>query len=80
MTNYFRDNPDLVFHLEHLDLEEEVAALEDGYAQAAEFDYAPRDYPDALDSYGRVLDSVGRIAAEFVAPRAARVESSGEPS
>ncbi len=58
MTNFFTENADLQFHLEHLDLEEVVALLEDDYQQAKEYAYAPADYQDAVDNYRKVLEMV----------------------
>jgi hypothetical protein len=77
MTNFFTDNPDLAFVLEHLDLARVVELREDGFAEARDFTYAPRDYEDALDGYRRTLEIVGDIAGEFVAPRAEEVDKQG---
>ncbi|MFB0516419.1 MAG: acyl-CoA dehydrogenase family protein [Candidatus Neomarinimicrobiota bacterium] len=77
MPNYFTDNPDLVFHFENLDIEEIVAIAEDNYRDAQSYNYAPTDYPDAIENYGKVLEIVGDIAANFVAPRAAEVDMEG---
>ena len=54
MPNFFTDNADLMFRFENLGIEEQVAILEDDYTQAAEFDYAPESYEDAIDNYRRV--------------------------
>ena len=59
MANFFTDNADLSFTLEHLDLAEAVDMIEAGYSYAKEFDSAPRDFKDALDNYRRVLAVVG---------------------
>ena len=77
MSNFYLDDPDLQHQLETLDLRRIVALREDGYEQAADFSYAPRDYEDALDSYRRTLEIVGDIAGEFVAPRAEDVDRAG---
>ncbi|GAB4279343.1 MAG: Acyl-CoA dehydrogenase C-terminal domain-containing protein [Candidatus Rifleibacteriota bacterium] len=77
MPNYFTDNKDLQFTLDNLELEEVVALREDNYKQAQEFDYAPENYADALDSYRRVLELVGEISGERIAPRARIVDEEG---
>ncbi|UCH11277.1 MAG: acyl-CoA dehydrogenase family protein [Fidelibacterota bacterium] len=77
MSNYFTDNADIVFHLEHLNLEEIVSLLEDDYKEAETYPFAPTDYSDALENYRKVLEIVGDIAANVVAPRAAEVDASG---
>ncbi|MDW7709351.1 MAG: acyl-CoA dehydrogenase family protein [Deferrisomatales bacterium] len=75
--NYYRDNPDLRFHLMHVDLRDAVRLRERGYAEAAEFAEAPESYEDALDSYDRVLDVVGELCGEQIAPRARDVDLHG---
>ncbi len=77
MSNFYTDDPDLQRQLETLDLRRIVALREDGYEQAGDFAYAPRDYEDALDSFRRTLEIVGDIAGEFVAPRAEDVDRAG---
>ena len=77
MSNYFTDNKDLQFTLDNLDLEEVVRHRENDYQQAKDFDYAPEDYADAKDSFKRVLELVGEIACERIAPRARIVDEEG---
>lgn len=77
MSNFFLDNRDLVFRLQHAALEQVVRLREDDYAQAREFPYAPRTFEDARDSFRRALEIAGDIAGEFVAPRAEDVDRVG---
>jgi alkylation response protein AidB-like acyl-CoA dehydrogenase len=77
MPNFFTDNADLMFRFENLHIEEQVAILEDDYAQAEQFDHAPESYEDAIDSYRRVLEMAGALTAELIAPRAAQVDIEG---
>jgi alkylation response protein AidB-like acyl-CoA dehydrogenase len=77
MPNFFTENADLMFRFEHLDLEEQVAILEDDYAQAEQFDYAPASYEDAIDNYRRVLEMAGALTGDLIAPRAAEVDVEG---
>ncbi len=77
MANYFQDNPDLSFRLDSMDLSEIVRFAEDDFAEAGTYPDAPRDLEDALDSYRRVLDLVGEISGEFVAPLAEAVDREG---
>jgi len=74
MANFFTGNGDILDFLDNADLRQVVLLQERGYTEAAEFDYAPSDYEDAMDSYRRVLEVVGGIAADFIAPRAADVD------
>ncbi|MEK7250739.1 MAG: acyl-CoA dehydrogenase, partial [Bacteroidota bacterium] len=73
MPNFFLDNPDILFHFNTLDLREVVALAEDNYAQAKEFHYAPVNYEDAMENYRKVLEVVGDLARNCIAPRAAGV-------
>lgn len=77
MSNFFTDNHDLALRLDHADLGRVVALREDGYAQAHECTYAPKDYDDARDSFRRVLHIAGEIAGDFVDPRAQDVDRAG---
>ena len=75
--NFFLDNPDLQFRLEQLDLREVVDRREHGYADAGRYPGAPRNYADATDSFRIVLEVLGEVCAERVAPRAAEADEEG---
>ena len=75
--NFYRDNPDLRFHLMHVDLRDIVRLRERDYAEAAEFPEAPESYEDSLDSYDRVLAMVGELCGDHIAPRARDVDLHG---
>jgi alkylation response protein AidB-like acyl-CoA dehydrogenase len=76
-ANFFLDNDDLRFRLEHLDLREVVDLKEHGYAHADAYPTAPRDYADAFDSYRIVLEVLGEVCGELVAPRAGEADTEG---
>ncbi|MHB8765359.1 MAG: acyl-CoA dehydrogenase family protein, partial [Deferrisomatales bacterium] len=75
--NFYLDNPDLRFHLAHVDLAEIVAGRERGYTEAGEFPEAPGSYEEAVATYDAVLGMVGEISAKRIAPRAAGVDREG---
>ena len=75
--NFFLDNPDLQLRLEHLDLREVLELKEKGYAESDVYPTAPRNYADAKDNYRIVLDVLGEICGERVAPRAAEADEEG---
>jgi hypothetical protein len=75
--NFFLDNPDLQFRLEHLDLREVLELKEKGYSESDIYPTAPRNYADAKDNYRIVLDVLGEICGERVAPRAAEADEEG---
>ncbi len=77
MENFYTDNKDLKFHLNHPLMEKIVALKERNYKEAAEFDYAPMDYEDAMDSYDKVLEIIGEISGEVIAPNAESVDHEG---
>ena len=75
--NFFYDNEDLQFRLDQLDLEEALQLKEKGYSEASVYPGAPRNYRDARDNYRIVLDVLGEICGERVAPRAAEADEEG---
>ena len=75
--NFFLDNPDLQFRIEHLDLREILDLKEMGYAEASLYPTAPRNYADAMDNYRMILEVLGGICATQVAPRAAEADEEG---
>ncbi|MFW5751425.1 MAG: acyl-CoA dehydrogenase family protein [Planctomycetota bacterium] len=77
MSNFYSDNPDIEFHLSSMDLHRIVDLYEDDFAEKDVFPYAPSDYEDCIDNYRRVLEIVGEIAGEFVAPRATEADREG---
>lgn len=77
MANSYTDIPELKFHL-HNDSMRHIAELkEQGYADAGKYDYAPVDFDDAMDSYEQVLEIVGDINANIIAPNAESVDAEG---
>jgi 3-(methylthio)propanoyl-CoA dehydrogenase len=77
MANFFSDNPDLQFHLSHPLMQKIVALKENNFEDKDKFDFAPKDYEDAMDSYSKVLETVGEIAGDIVAPNAGAVDHDG---
>ena len=55
MANFYTDNKDLQYHLSHPMMKRIIELKERNFADAADYDYAPQDTEDALDSYKRVL-------------------------
>lgn len=77
MENFFRDNEDILFHFEHLDLDRIVRLKEDDFKNPDNIPYAPHDLQDAKDSYEKILDMIGEICGENLAPQAADIDSEG---
>lgn len=76
MGNFFLDNEDTRFLFDHIDLRE-VAAAQEAYALNGDADYVPTDVDDAVDNYRRVLEIVGQVAADVIAPHAETVDREG---
>ncbi len=77
MENFFTDNEDIQFHMQHLGLDEIIKLKEDDFAEKDKFAHAPSDIEDAMDSYSRILGLIGEIAGEHMAPVAAEVDEEG---
>lgn len=54
-----------------------VELKERNYSDFGKYDYAPENFEDALDSYERVLDLAGDVAANIIAPNAEAVDAEG---
>ena len=75
--NYYIDNPSLKHHLHHPLMKRIVELKERGFADKENYDYAPQDFEDAMDNYEKVLEIVGEIAGEPIAPNAEGVDHEG---
>lgn len=77
MANFYLDNPSLKHHLHHPLMERIVELKERGFADKDKYDYAPQDFEDAMDSYEKVLEIVGEICGDIIAPNAESVDHEG---
>ena len=77
MANFYTDNKALQYHLRHPLMKQIVALRERDYTQCEKFDYAPLDFEDAMDSYERVLDIIGEVCGDIIAPNAKDVDLEG---
>ncbi len=79
MANYFTDNEDIRFLFDHIDLRELARLQEDDFTRDRDGDnsYAPDDVDDAVDNYRRVLEIIGQIAGDMIAPNAEQVDREG---
>jgi len=77
MANFYIDTPDLQFHLDHPLMKRIVALKERNFSDKDKFDYAPIDFEDAMDSYKQVLEVVGEICGDIIAPNAEGVDHDG---
>lgn len=77
MANFFLDNKDIQFHLDHPLMRKIVELKEQGFRDKATYEYAPVDFEDAIDSYRKVLEIVGDVAANTIAVNADSVDKEG---
>lgn len=77
MANFYTDTAELKFHLTHPLMQKIVSLKERQFTEQEIFDYAPVDFEDAMDSYDKVLEIVGDICGNVVAPNAESVDAEG---
>ena len=77
MANYYTDQPEIQFHLNHPLMKRIVDLKERNYADKDKFDEAPVNYQDAIENYKRVLDIAGDIAANIIEPNSEAVDQEG---
>lgn len=77
MPNFCTDNADIRFQLEHLAWGEVVRLKEGDFSESGKHPWAPSSYEDAVDGYRRVLELVGDVTANVIAPRAEAVDREG---
>ncbi len=77
MSNLYKDAPELKYHLNNPLMKRIIELKERNFADHASHDEAPIDVDDALDSYDKVLEIVGDLAANLIQPNASDVDAEG---
>lgn len=77
MPNFYADNDDIRFLFKHIDLGALAKLCEEDFKFASQFDFAPADADEAIRNYEMVLDSIGQLSGDFIAPRAESVDREG---
>ncbi len=77
MSNFYSDNKHIKFHLGHPLMKKIISMREMDFADKDNFEYAPRDFEDAIDSYEKVLEIVGEIAGDIISENAEAVDKEG---
>ena len=77
MANFYNDNPALKYQLSHPLMQKIVALKERDFAEKDQYDCAPADFADAIDNYDKVLEIIGEICADIIAPNAEGVDHDG---
>jgi alkylation response protein AidB-like acyl-CoA dehydrogenase len=78
VANFFLDNEDIQFLFDYMDIETLARIQEDDFEDLeSRPDYAPRSADETVDNYRRILEIVGQIAGDTIAPNAEDVDSQG---
>ncbi|PKL50881.1 MAG: acyl-CoA dehydrogenase [Planctomycetes bacterium HGW-Planctomycetes-1] len=77
MANFYKDNDDIQFLFRHMDMAGAANLIEEGFKFAKDFDYAPADAAEAIENYDLVLDSIGKLSGDFIAPRSEDIDRQG---
>lgn len=77
MANFYLDNPDILFYMKHLDLDEVIQLVEKDFQDKDKYDEAPRNSAEAKENYHLVLAALGEICAEQIAPLATEADEEG---
>lgn len=77
MANFYTDSPELKHYLNHPLMKRIVELRERDFAEKDLYPYAPHDHEDAIDNYDKVLDIIGEICGDIIAPNAEGVDHQG---
>ncbi len=77
MANFFTDNDDIRFLLKHINVAKIAELKEEGFKFAKDFDSAPADAEEAIQNYEMVLESLGELSGDFIAPRSEDIDRQG---
>jgi len=77
MGNFYRDNDDIQFLFQHINMRQLASMIEEDFRFAEEFDHAPAGADEAVQNYDMVLEALGELSADFIAPRAEDVDREG---
>jgi alkylation response protein AidB-like acyl-CoA dehydrogenase len=77
MANFYTDNDDIRFLFKHTEPGKIAEICEEGFRFAEQFDYAPANAAEAVENYQMVLNSLGQLSGDFIAPRAEDIDRQG---
>ena len=75
--NFYTDNENLSFYLHHPEMEQVTAAKEHNFAEAGKHPEAPANNEEAVKQYDMVMNLLGQIAGDVIAPNAEEVDHVG---
>ncbi len=77
MSNFYKDNSDIQFLFKYMDMKSLAKICEEDFRFAGQFDSAPANAQEAVANYDMVLDALGQLSGDFIAPRAEDVDRQG---
>ena len=77
MANSYTDVPEIKFHMDHPLMRRIVELKERNFADYGQYDYACKDYEDALDNYDKLLEIAGDVNANIIGVNAEAVDAEG---
>ena len=77
MPNFYTDTQELKHYLNHPLMKRIVELRERDFEEKDQYAYAPQDHEDAMDNYDKVLEIIGEICGDIIAPNAESVDHEG---
>ncbi len=77
MANFYRDNYDIQFWFKNMDLARLAEMQEHDFTYSKEFTTAPASAAEAIENYEMVLDALGQLSGDFIAPRSEGIDRQG---
>ena len=77
MANFYTDNDDIRFLFRHYNLKALAQIMEGDFTSANEYDWAPADADEAVENYDRVLEILGQVSGDTIAPNAEGIDREG---
>ena len=77
MANFYTDNTELKHYLNHPLMKRIVELRERDFEEKDQYAYAPQNHEDAMDNYNKVLEIIGEICGDIIAPNAEGVDHEG---
>lgn len=75
--NFYSDNESLKFYLNHPEMKKAVALKENNFADHGTYADAPANAEEGIEHYELVMDLVGEVAGNVLAPNAESVDQEG---
>ena len=75
--NFYSDNESLSFYLRHPEMEKVVAVKEKDFSEAGRHPEAPASAEEAVKQYDLIMNLLGEIAGDVIAPNAEAVDHEG---